>query len=50
MDSRFTLTIDRLAFTVLASNPQETIKVLGGWWKARRWDCSMPVRHGYASW
>jgi hypothetical protein len=28
----FTLTIDWLAFTVLASNPQETMKVLGGDW------------------
>ena len=32
MDSGFTLTIDWLAFTVLASNPQETMKVLGGDW------------------
>jgi phage replication initiation protein len=32
MDSSFTLTIDWLAFTVLASNPQETMKVLGGVW------------------
>ena len=32
MDSSFTLTIDWLAFTVLASNPQETMKVLGGDW------------------
>ena len=30
MDSAFTLSIDWLAFTVLASNPQETMKVLGG--------------------
>jgi hypothetical protein len=32
MDSSFTLTIDWLAFTVLASNPQETMRVLGGDW------------------
>ena len=32
MDSAFTLSIDWLAFTVLASNPQETMKVLGGDW------------------
>ena len=32
MDSSFTLTIDWLAFTVLASNPQDTMKVLGGDW------------------
>jgi hypothetical protein len=32
MDSSFTLTIDWLAFTVLATNPQETMKVLGGDW------------------
>jgi phage replication initiation protein len=32
MDSGFTLTIDWLAFTVLASNPQETMRVLGGDW------------------
>jgi phage replication initiation protein len=32
MDSGFTLSIDWLAFTVLASNPQETMKVLGGDW------------------
>jgi hypothetical protein len=32
MDSTFTLSIDWLAFTVLASNPQETMKVLGGEW------------------
>ncbi len=32
MDSAFTLSIDWLAFTVLASNPQETMKVLGGEW------------------
>jgi hypothetical protein len=32
MESSFTLTIDWLAFTVLASNPQETMKVLGGDW------------------
>ncbi|MFN8333407.1 MAG: replication initiation factor domain-containing protein, partial [Saprospiraceae bacterium] len=32
MDSSFTLTIDWLAFTVLASNPQETMKMLGGDW------------------
>ena len=32
MESSFTLTIDWLAFTVLASNHQETMKVLGGDW------------------
>ena len=32
MDSAFTLSIDWLAFTVLASRPQETMKVLGGEW------------------
>jgi phage replication initiation protein len=32
MESGFTLSIDWLAFTVLASNPQETMKVLGGDW------------------
>ena len=32
MDSGFTLTIDWLAFTVLASNPEETMRVLGGDW------------------
>ncbi len=32
MESTFTLTVDWLAFTVLASNPQETMKVLGGDW------------------
>ncbi len=32
MDSGFTLSIDWLAFTVLASNPQETMKILGGDW------------------
>ncbi|MCE7977452.1 MAG: hypothetical protein DYH03_09965 [Nitrospira sp. NTP1] len=32
MESSFTLTIDWLAFTVLATNPQETMKVLGGDW------------------
>ncbi|MBA5871792.1 MAG: hypothetical protein GDA68_17630 [Nitrospira sp. CR2.1] len=32
MDSSFTLSIDWLAFTVLASNPQETMRVLGGDW------------------
>ena len=32
MESAFTLTVDWLAFTVLASNPQETMKVLGGDW------------------
>ncbi len=30
MDSSFTLTVDWLAFTVLASNLQEAMKVLGG--------------------
>ena len=32
MDSAFTLSIDWLAFTVLASNPQETMKMLRGDW------------------
>ena len=32
MDSAFRLSIDWLAFMVLASNPQETMKVLGGDW------------------
>ena len=32
MDSAFTLTIDWLSFTVLAGNPQKTMKVLGGAW------------------
>ena len=32
MDSAFTLSIDWLAFTVLASRPQETMKVRGGEW------------------
>jgi phage replication initiation protein len=32
MDSGFTLTIDWLAFTVLASNPHETMRVLGSDW------------------
>jgi hypothetical protein len=38
MESSFTLTIDWLAFTVLASNPQETMRVLGGdWSRAKGW-------------
>ncbi len=32
MDSAFTLSIDWLAFTVLASTPQEAMRVLGGDW------------------
>jgi len=33
MNSAFTLSIDWLAFTVLASRPQETMQVLGGEWR-----------------
>ena len=36
MDSAFTLSVDWLAFTVLASNPQETMQVLGGEWSKAR--------------
>ncbi len=32
MESPFTLAIDWLAFTVLASRPQEAMKLLGGDW------------------
>ena len=32
MGSTFTLSIDWLAFTVLAATPQETLRVLGGDW------------------
>ena len=32
MDSPFTLSIDWLAFTVPASNPDETMRMLGGEW------------------
>lgn len=39
MDSAFTLSIDWLAFTVLASRPEETTTVLGGGWSEAEGGC-----------
>lgn len=55
MDSPFTLTIDWLAFTVLAATAEETMRILGGdWSKAKAGFRGYPLpgseRMDYVEW